>query len=277
MSTDTSLDIRVVFDATGRRRPGKTASPARRRSRAVVWVTLGVLNCVAAGSAYYVTWWQVDPFLYMTFIMHSPLPGVQLSDVDTAFAQAPGAPLGGPVSSGDKAEADASSHQRFVGQQAAELIGAAAYSWLAIATAGAIALALAGGSLLGSAGGKRLRRVGLILLLGCAALLGFGVFRTLSAFGGEYPPRHLRIGMGAVTALALLLGLTIGRRTESLTRLAGVITILGGAVTAAALYVGHLCGAIAAEQAAPMFLGLSFVAVSAWGWLLVLVGTRWTR
>lgn len=277
MSADTPLDINVVFDAGKRGRRGKTSRSVRRRSRPTFWITLGLLNLAVSGSAYYLTWWKVDPFIYMTLIMHTPLPGVHLSDVDTAFAQAPGTPLGGLLSPGGSVEPTASQGPTFVGQRAAELIGVTAYSWLSVATAGALALALSSGTLLGRAGGRRVRRVGLILCCGGAALLGFAVYRTWSEFGSGYPPRHLRIGMGTMVALAGLLGLAIGHRTVGVCRFAGVMTILVGATTVGALYVGHLCGAISPDYATPTFLGLTFLGASAWGWLLLVLGPRWAR
>jgi len=120
-------------------------------------------------------------------------------------------------------------------------------------------------------------RAGFILLLGVAALFAFGVYHTWSEHGRHYEPKHLRIGMGGLTALALMIGVATGGKTRGLCRLAAVFTILAGVATAAALYLGHACGAIEPAYAAPTFLAIVLVGVSAWGWLLLPLGSRWAR
>lgn len=277
MSAETSLDIKVVFDAGSRGRRGRKSVTVRRRSGPMLWITLAVLNLAVSASAYYMTWWKADPFIGVKLVMHTPLTGVHLSDVDTAFAQAPRAPLGGLLPGFGSIEPETSDSPTLFGIRAATLLPAAAYAWLGVATAGALALALSGGTLLGRGGGRTWRRVGFILGVGGAALLGFVAFRTWSEFGWGFPVRHLRLGMGALVALAGLLGLAIGGRTVGVCRFAGAMTILVGATTVGALHVGHLGGAISPDQATPAFLGLTFLGASGWGWLLLVFGPRWAR
>jgi len=278
MSADTGLEVKVVFDAASRgRRRGKAVSVVRRRSRPTLWVYLGVLNLVAAGAAYYITWWKADPFIYMTLIWHTPIPGLSLGAVDTAFANAPGAPLDGSTADNSLSSNNKTQGPTIVGMRATEVIGVTTVAWLTIASLCTTALALAGGSLLGRAGGTALRRAGVVLLVGFVVLLGYAAFQTLSEYGRHYPPRHLRIGMGGLTLIALLLGMAVGDRTRGFCRMAGAATILAGMSTVAALYLGHLCGSIEPEWVTPTFLGLTFAAVSAWGWVVYPLGTRWAR
>lgn len=278
MSADGALEVKVIFDASSRgRRRGARVSAARRRSRPVLFVALGLLNLVAAAAAYSFTWWRADPFLYITLIMRTPVPGVSLGDVDQAFASAPGGAFGGLIGDIEPSEEELPAAPTIVGLRATEVIGITAYAWLTIATLTSCALALAAGSLLGRAGGSLVQRLGMALLFGLAALLAYGVLYTLTEFGRHYPPRHLRIGMGGLTAIALMLGVAIGGRTLAFCRLASVFTIVAGVATALALYLGHACGAIDARHATPTFLAITLIGVSAWGWLLIPLSARWAR
>jgi hypothetical protein len=271
MTSSAPIEVKVVYDASSRGRRARAVPTSHRRSRPIALIVLGLLNLVAAGAAYYGTWWQADRFIYMKLIMHSPLP-VTRTDVDRAFAEATGAPQGEVVE-----RAATAPEGKFRGDTLFIVLGTTAYSWLTLATLAGCALALSAGALIGRAGGSAWRRIGLVLMIAVVALWAFGAIRVLMEYGMEYPPRVLRMGMSGAVAFAFALGMMIGGRTLALTRLAAVVTILLGAGTVVALQYGHRCDAIPPEQVAPVFLGLVFLSVSAWGWLLLLIGARVAR
>src|SRR3990172_2018373 len=75
MTTSAPLEVKVIFDASsrGRRRPTRRVSHSPRVSRSSPWIVLGLLNFLAAGGLYYATWWRVDPFIYMTLMLKTPV------------------------------------------------------------------------------------------------------------------------------------------------------------------------------------------------------------
>jgi hypothetical protein len=205
------MEIKVVYDAS-KRRGGKTIvrsspiRPGRRAGGGVVLVSL--LNLAVAGMMYYATWWQVDPFLYITMIKKTPIDvpadfgssgffvsppkRVQTPPVggtangksprgsEGAAGDAPDA-NGKPAEEGTRDQVESPSEKvRWGGKTAQVMIPAAAYGWLMLATVGACSLALAGGAGFGAVGGKRLRRAGWILAPGLAIGLAFTVYKMWS-------------------------------------------------------------------------------------------------
>ncbi len=269
------LEVKTIYTAQkGRRGP----RPAFRRGPAtggVSLVLLGLLNLVAAGGLYYATWWRVDPFLYLTLMMKTPVD-VDLEAAGTIF----GVPPGGRTGRSERAASEprlgepALREPPWGKQTAQKVIPIAAYSWLTLATVAVIALSLASGAALGRGGGTVWRRLGVVLTIGTLLGLGFAVYRVWTVYGIQYRPDHLRIGMAGLAFLGLTVGLLIGRGVRGLTRLSAIVLILSALGSALGLYLGSGCGAIDPKQSTPAYLGFVFVIHSAWGWVLLAAAGR---
>jgi hypothetical protein len=267
MAPTTPLEIKVVYDSSKRRRRAsyRRVGPSHGQR---MWplLLLGVFNVVVSGALYYGTWWQADPFIYLTFMMKTPtgIPPDAVSkmfgiSVDTQPAQRQAEPADPPTEG-----------PSWAGRKAQVAIPLTGYSWLTISTTAVFALSLAGGAALGRGRARMWRR--LAMLLGIAVVLGlaFAFFKV----GRQYTPTHLRIGMGCLTFLALMIGLSMGRGVRGLTRLAGILLILSAIGTAVGLYVGGQCGATEPAWATPAFLALALAVHSLWGWVLLVVAGR---
>jgi hypothetical protein len=269
MASAEALDIRVVYDAKtgrGRRKPARPfrSRPVQRWS----WYAVGALNLLVAGALCYGAWWRVDrEIIYPTLIMKTSFStgGVNLSGGVFVSRRTNPADTGEPAST--------ASPQLQIDRNGI-ILGGSAYGWLTLTTAAACALGLSGGALLGRAGGATGRRIGLILCLACVVALGVSAYLVLSKYGMRYPSRYQRIGMAGLVGLAAAVGMAAAGRVRGLAYLAGIMLVLSGLGTVAALYLGVQCDALAAERATPQYLAIAFAAHSAWGWLLLPIARR---
>lgn len=263
MTTVRSLDIKVVYRGGSLRRK---LTPARLHPTTSRLALLGLLNLAVAGALCYATWWPADRFIYLKFVLKTPIDATQLA----VMFNLPSRELA-PAPTGDSSTA---ATQRFVGETATAVIGVTGYAWLTLATFAACALAVSGGAAVGKAGDPPLRRIGRILFIGGLLGLAWGAYETFSQFGAKYPPAHLRWSMVALVVLCGLLGLAIGRRVKGLTRLAAATLILSAVGTAVGLYLGGLAGAISPDYSSALFLALLFLVHSFYGWTLLAFSPR---
>jgi hypothetical protein len=272
------LEVKVIFDASsrGRRRPTHRVSHSPRISRSSPWIVLGLLNFLAAGGLYYATWWRVDPFIYLTLMLKTPV------DVDLNMAAGifvprptePREPAPPPVVEQPSTPSVAPS---YTGRTAQMIIGGAAYGWLTLATLAACALSASAGAAIGRIGGSRGRRVGTLLALTLTLVLAIAALVVWNQFGRKYLPSHLRIGMGGLVLVTALIGLAVGRAARRLASLAAITLILSAVGTVAGLYLGSRCGAIPPAQSAPLYLALAFLIHSGYGWIQLPILARLGR
>ncbi len=285
--TSTPLEVQVIYSAgsRGRKRRGRVVHT--RRVGGFGLVLLGLLNLAAAGGLYYWTWWKVDKEIYLKLMMYTPIKGLD-ANVSSGFLVPKGTkgkatgntPVKVPATRAVKAPAPAAAESvaaRYQGDTAQVVMGATSYSWLALASVAMCSLAASAGAAFGRRGGSRWRLVAGLLALGFAAGLGWLGYQTWMEYGGAYPPRYFRFGMGAVVGIALLLGMGIVRRVRRWTLLAGLAIILSAAGSVVAIYLGQQCGAYTAAYVTPKFLGTVFGIQSAWGWVLLPVAWRMSR
>jgi hypothetical protein len=245
-----------------------------------------VLNLIVAGALCYGTWWRVDPYLYMTMMLHTPVP-VQGVDLDEAATHILGI---SPEESGSTVPmpaADADSPlpapnppertQQYRSDTAQAVIFGSAYIWLALATIACCVVAASGGASLGRAGGRPIRTFGVIAASGGMLALVYVVYQMWGEYGWQYRPTHWRTGMSLLVLLTAFAGLVVARGARRLTRLAAVLLIVSAAGSVAGLYLGAQAGAIPVEQSTPMFLALVFIIHSLYGWILLPVSSRVAR
>jgi hypothetical protein len=278
MTTSTPLEVKVIFDASsrGRRRPTHSVSHSPRISRSSPWIVLGLLNFLVAGGLYYATWWRVDPYIYLTLMLKTPV------DMDLNMAAGifvprptePREPAPPPVAEQPSPPSVAPS---YTGRTAQMVIGGAAYGWLTLATLAVCALATSAGAAIGRIGGSRGRRVGTLLALTLTLVLAVAALVVWNQYGKQYLPSHLRIGMGGLGALSALIGLAVGRAVRGLARLAAIALILSAVGTVAGLYLGSRCGAIPPAQSTPLYLALAFFIHSGYGWIQLPILSRLSR
>lgn len=272
MSSTSPLDIKVVYDASSRPgQRGKAVRASGRRPRPTLLI-VALLNLVVAGVLCYATWWPADKFIYLNFVLHTPLD----VDVDAAASAIVPGLAADPFAGEPKEELpeDTFVPPAIVGKTAQIVIGVTGYSWLALATIAFCALGLAGGAGLGRAGGSTWRKIGVILSLVALLALAWAGHDVWSEYGGEYPPGKLRAGMAGLVLLSALVGLAVGRAPRGLSRLAAVILIVAAVGSVLGLYLGKLCGAVDPEYSSILFLLIVFVLHSLWGWVLFPVSVR---
>lgn len=273
MAPESPLDIRVVYGASpkGRMRRSRMADLQPRgvpRPRSAWWLILGLANVLTASGFYYGTWWSADRFLYLTVMMRTPLPGVDLEAASALF----GVPLAGPTTFPETVSVKTPQvpTPRFTGQTAATVIGATMYGWLTLATVAYCLIALAAGTTLGEVGRRRSRRIWVILAFGMLVMLTWAGFDVWSQYGPEYPPNYLRAGMAGLVVLSALLGMAIGRLAVWFTRCAGIAVILSALGSVAGLSLLRACDAVDPKYASIPFMAMVFAAHSFYGWILLL-------
>lgn len=272
MSNTSPLDIKVVYDASSR--PGRQgkAMPVGGRRRRPMLPVVALLNILVAGALCYATWWPADKFIYLNFVLHTPLD----VDVDAAASAIVPSLAANPSAADLEEEPPENSFAppAIVGRTAQIVIAATGYLWLMLATIACCALGLAGGAGVGHTGGSTLRGAGAVLSLAVVLGLAWAGYSVWSEYGSEYPPDKLRAGMAGLVFLSVMAGLAIGRAPRGLSRLAAVILILAAVGSAVALYLGRLCGAVDPEYSSILSLGIVFVVHSLWGWILFPIASR---
>jgi hypothetical protein len=227
-----------------------------------------------AGAMYYAIWWQVDPWIFMTFMLKTPVvqPIPDEPDLESAaelmFRITPERPAADPEVAGT------TDSPRWTGRTAAAVITTVAYSWLTIATISCCALALAGAASLSRSGGPRLRVLGAALAVLLATGLIYGGYWAWSQYSMGFKVVHLRVGMAGLAALCAAIGLIAARWLTRMTRLASLLTILAAAASVIGLYLWVECGAVEPKYATPGFLALVFLVHSFWAWVLLAVSFR---
>jgi hypothetical protein len=230
------------------------------------WLILGLINVAVASLLYYGTWWQADPFLYVTAIMHTPL---NADEIGRLFPIGPaGAKNPSPIDLSTLPAVDRPSS--WSTDAVRKVIGGVAYGWLAVATAAYALMALAGGAGLVHRRATHWHRKAAILAGGAGlALLCAGLF-TWQKYGAKFPPDTLRWGMAGLLVLAVLAGSTIRRVPRGLNRLAALAVIASASATAVGLVLLGRCGAIEAGYSSVAFVVMVFAAHSLYGWLLLI-------
>ncbi|MFH1109330.1 MAG: hypothetical protein V1790_09070 [Planctomycetota bacterium] len=273
MNTSAPLEVKVIFDASsrGRRKPTHRVRSSPRISRSSPWIILGIFNLLAGGGLYYTTWWRVDPFIYLTFMLRSPVDVSVFAFTPLAF------PIPEPRS--DLAVQATREMLRSPPELARNqiMMGATAYGWLTLATAAACALSLSAGAALSRIGGSPWRRAGVVLAATLTLALAAAVFLVWNEYGRKYLPVHLRFGMGGLALWMASIGLALGRAARGLARLAAITLIFSAAGTVVALYLGSQCGAIPPEQSTPLYLALAFLIHSIYGWIQLPILSRLGR
>jgi hypothetical protein len=275
MRTAPPLDVKVVYSAAKRRRASGKPRPAGAPSRSSRLILLAVLNLVVAGALYYGIWWRVDKFIYLRLMMHTPLLGVDIDATSGFLVPNPaGAPESPPAATDEVGPLPTSG---FAPETTQVVMVATSYGWLTLATFATCVLAFSAGTLFGWRGGQAWRRAGLVLA-GIALLVLIGAaFASWSKYGAEYPPAHLRAGMGGLGLIITLIGVAVGRGRRGWLRGAAGATILAGVGTALAVYLGTLCDAIKPDELPVSlipFLFVVFAVHSLWGWILLPIASR---
>ena len=279
------LDIKIIYSASkgrhrGTWRPSLSSSSRRRR----LFQTVGVCNLILAGTAYYLTWWQADSWLYTKLMMHTPIP-VDTFALDRTFKSISGlpddrAPREGP-SHREMAPSPTGSEQATTFRSGAPApFAASVYGWEALTTTAICVLAFCGGTLITRGSNPTSRLVGLLAAVGLVAILAWSTFSVWSEYETAYKPSDLRKGMGGLVLLCASLGLTLGVGARGITRLAAMTIILAAFATVVALVIGRHFEAIkTAELPMPFwpFAAAAFVVQSFWGWVLWPLSSRFLR
>ena len=289
--TSARLDVKVIYDASGKHARRSSATAARAGAPSSRWLTIGVMNLLIAGGLYYGAWWRVDrEVLYPNLIMHSTIPGVDLSLLEKQMFRPP-TPANGkatartPNKQASKAVkpvgkpapvAPTKPKLRTVDAHTIQLWGAA-YAWLALATIASCALAMSSGSLFGRWRGGSIRRTGVILTVGAVLGLTLAVLSAFNKYGMEFPTRELRFGMGGLSVVAFCIGVAIAGRVRGLGRIAAGTLLLSAIGSVVGLWLWSRLGAIPPGQATATFLAIAFVIHSGWAWALWPIASRLPR
>lgn len=269
MKPDAPLEIKVLYDASsrGRRKPVRLGRTTTRR---VPGLWLGVVNLIVAATLYYGTWWQVDPFLYMTILMKTPI--MVDVDMDQVGAQMFGIKPETPKPTASK-NIETVPFQ-FSGKTAQILIPATSYAWLAWSTLAACLLATSAGGLISRAKNIYSKKIGVMAVVAAALILIAYVGYVWSNFGLQYRPDHLRFCIAGIVILGANTGILLIRRVAGLTRYASYSLILSAVFSAAGLTIGYYCDAIDDKYATIPFVAMVFGIHSIWGWILLVISIK---
>lgn len=274
MTTTGPLEIKVIFDAGARRRPGRAAAAALPRSRGESvrgWAVLALMNLIAASAFYYAVWWRVDRELYMILMMKTPVT-MDLEAAGSIFV-----PSAEPRSAVRREPVADSPPGQFAPATAQWLIPTTAYTWLTLATAATCALGLACGAAALRAGGAHWRRFGWVASTLTFVALAGGAYLVWRRFGAAYPPNHLRVGMGGLVLFSTMLGIALGVGARKASRVAAYAILVAAVATSVALFLGAKCGAIEPIYATATALATAFALHSAYGWLLLVAAWKLSR
>jgi len=278
MDRNAVLDIKVVFDASNRRRKSSgrsthAVSPRARSRSGLLRTAFAISSLAVAAGLYYATWWYADrSLIYITLMMKSPVVEVDQEALTRIFAPGAESP---PPNADDRSAANAVTEAppRYTGQQAATIMAVAAYVWLTISTLSFTAVAFAGASLLGA---RSLRRgyafLAFIVFLLASATWMYFIWRK---YQWMFPVSNLRLAIAFIAAAAALLGLSLGRAPVFFCRFAGLTTILAAAAGPVGLYFWIQCDAVSPAKFTASVLVLLFALHSLWGWVLLLARRHW--
>jgi hypothetical protein len=218
---------------------------------------------------YYATWWPIDRWIYVTLVLHTPIPGVDTAEASNLLF--PGLTEPAPKSRQVPPAAGSTSS----GDQVRKILLTTAPSWLTLSTLSYGMLALSAGAAWGRTGTHTRRKLWLFLLvLGVGMLLLAGGWVAWQ-YGMEWPSEYSRYAFASVAAFPFLVGLGLRRGARFLCRLAGVFLIVAALGTALSLYLLGRCGAVEERFFGPSFLAMVFAAHSLYGWLLLIpIGSR---
>lgn len=266
MTTPSTIEVKVVFDSALRGRRGTVrVTPHTRAEGARSWHALGIVHLLVAAALYYGIWWRVDPFLYMTLMMKTPV------EMDLGAA----AGMFGVPGASDATRAEKSAASAAV-RKTQTTLGSAVVGWLAVSTASACALALAAGAGWARFRGGGFARFALMLAIFMGIVLWLAAFLEWRAYGPAYPPKHLRLWMGGLVVLCGFVGLLMGRFARGLSKFAAFALILAGVGTVIAIHLGARNEAIEPPYATGTALAAAFAIHSAYGWLTLPL-LRWMR
>ncbi len=269
MKPDAPLEIKVLYDASSRSR-SRTMRATGATTRRAPGLWLGVMNLLVAAVLYYGTWWQVDPFLYMTLIMKTPV-AVDV-DMNQVAAQMFGIKPEKPNPAETKNEEDASF--QFSGKTAQILIPAMSYGWLAFSTLASCWLAISSGAFVSRARNLATKKIGVIAVVATTLILGAYIFYVWSNFGMQYKPDHLRTGMAGLVLVSAAIGILLVRMLAGVTRTASYFLILSAFFSVAGLMIGYYCGAIDEKYATIPYVAMVFGIHSIWGLILLVISLR---
>jgi len=307
--SESPLEITVVYDGPGKRRgtrrvaarpvagakrrtkakagprSTRTVSAGRARRGGVALIGMSLLTLCSAGGLTYATWWPADRFIFQSFMLRTPIPGMDIDQVAATMFGGLTAKRNEPKGSAPKLnpEPQTSAHASygggkvqpmFTGTTATSMICITAYAWLAISTLACCLLTLSAGAGFAGVGGRGWRVLGLVgSVLGTGAL-GYGAYYAWQQFGTKYPPDYLRWGMAGLVGLAFFLGSVFAPDARRALKASGFTLLTAAVCTVIGLCLGRLSGAVEPEYCSPAFLGMAFAAHSAWAWILLLLAPR---
>ena len=268
MNAHEPVQVKVVYSAGGRsRRRGRAGGRGSTRLLAA----LAGLNVVVAVVIYVVVWQWADPRLRPLWLLHTPLVGVELEDVDVTIPPKRGVQRGTPVAPDTNGtEARAAGQMAETARFLAPTIG-----WEVVSTIGAAGLLLAAGAL-SSRIGRGVRLATVILATVGAGILVWWVGRAWPDHG-EPTPAQIRLLVAAGLLGALMVGAAIGRAARGMSYLAALALIVSGIGSAYVIDVlveFHALDRAALPTSLNATMAMAFVAHSLWGWLLFPLARR---
>jgi len=266
MKPNSPLDIKVIYGSSSNQSRTPAIIGGTTKKTKAIWF-LAIVNLLVSGTLYYGTWWEIDPFLYMTLIMKTPVVvDVDLDEAAAAMFGIQPATRKPEPSTADQATKN--KQTQWSGKTSQVLIPLMSYSWLTFATIASGLLAILSGSLMSKARSNQSKMMGRICTgITLITLITFIVV-IWSRYGMSYRPNHLRVGMAGFIVFCLTFGLTLSARSSGLARISSMVLIVSASCSVMGLVFGYYCGAIEAEYFTIPFIAMVFVIHSCWGWIL---------
>lgn len=267
MKPNSPLDIKVIYGSSSNR-PRRPVKMGGKTNKTTTMWSLALINMFVSGALYYGTWWEVDPFLYMTLIMKTPV--VVDVDLDEAAAAMFGIQPASRKPKPSTADLKPKTKQQtqWSGKTSQVVIPLMSYSWLTLATIASSLLAMFSGSLMSKVRSGHSKMAGRICFGVTLITLITFIVVIWSTYGMSYRPNHLRMAMAGFVILCLTIGLTLTTRSSGLARVSSIVLIVSACYSVMSLIFGYYCGAIEAEYFTIPFIAMVFVIHSCWGWIL---------
>ncbi len=241
MTPPTQTEVRIIYSASPADRSRvRRAGPAPRSTHARLTVATCLMNLLLGGSLCYAVWWPIKANVWAAAVIATPV------EMTRAQMDAMGAMFGIRPSRDERIREPQpptdTAGPSVTGKSAQKLIWATAAGWISLMSLACVTLSASAGSILGRTSNRGIKggaaAIAILSILGLAGGLAY----VLWHYGMGFPSSSLRWGVAGLMAVGFLTTVWRAKSGRRWTRIASASLLLASVGTAAALYLGHLCG-----------------------------------
>ena len=241
MTPPTQTEVRIIYSASPADRSRvRRAGSTPRSAHARLAVATCLMNLLVGCGLCYAVWWPIKANVWAAAVMKTPVEMTR--DQMDALGAAFGIPPSRHRRVRDPQPPPETAGPSVTGKSAQTLIWATAGGWISLMSLACVTLAASAGSIVGGTGNRGIRggsaAIAILLMLGLAG----GSAYVLWNYGMGFPSSSLRWGVSGMMAAGFFTAAWRAKSARRWTRMASASLLLASLGTAAALYLGHLCG-----------------------------------